>query len=116
MTWIKETAWPWLKANWQWVLFPIGLALFILRMTSRGPQVQIIDPTEKADERARIEEETRTRQVEAERQRLAAEETAIQARADTARKATEAAQAAEVQQLREDPEALRDRMLRAGKP
>jgi hypothetical protein len=29
MIWIKHIAWPWLKRNWKWVLFPVGLLLLL---------------------------------------------------------------------------------------
>jgi len=116
MNWFKDTAWPWLKANWQWVLFPIGILMFVLRAMQPKPQVEIIDPTEKADERAKIEEETRQRQLEAERARLAAEEKAAADKATADRTAVEQQQAAEVDALRTAPDTLRARMLRAGKP
>lgn len=116
MNWIKETAWPWLRANWQWVLFPIGILLFVLRAMQSRPEVLISDPTEKADERAKIEEETRARALEVEYARLAAEEKAVLDAAAAERVARETQQAGEVDQLRQDPQALADRMRRAGKP
>jgi regulator of protease activity HflC (stomatin/prohibitin superfamily) len=114
--WWTTKAWPWLKANWQWVLFPIGILLLVLEVLSKmRPQVVTIDPTEKADERAKIEEETRKRQLEAERARLAAEQQKIQDDAEKERQARTAAQAGEVDHLRQDPEELRRRMLDAGR-
>lgn len=114
--WAK--AWAWFKANWKWIIFPVGLLLLALEVFSRlrGPQVVTIDPTREADERAKVEEETRQKQLEEERARLAGEERRIQADAEKDRQNRTDVQAGEVDRLREDPEELKRRMLRAGKP
>lgn len=115
--WWLETARPWLQKNWQWVLFPIGILLFVLEAMSRkSPDPVTIDPTAAADERAKIEEETLKKQQAAERARLAEQERKIEAGADQARQDREKAQTSEVTALREDPEELKRRMLATGKP
>lgn len=115
--WWTTKAWPWLKANWQWIFFPVGLLLLVLELASRlRPGVVTIDPTKEADERAKIEEETRERQLAAERARLAEEQKRIADEAEKEREAREKAQSAEVEALRNDPEELKRRMLAAGRP
>lgn len=116
--WIKE-GWPWLKANW-WVLLILPLAALValgmLVMRVLGTRTVVIDPTEEADERARVEEYTRSRQLEVERDRLAAELEDLRAEHASLREHFEQRLADEVQELRDDPERLRQAMLDAGKP
>lgn len=116
--WIKE-GWPWLKENW-WVLLilPVvalaALGMFVMR--ALGTRTVVIDPTAEADERARVEEYTRVRQLEAERDRLAAELSDLRSEHASLREHFEQRLADEVQELRDDPEKLRQAMLDAGKP
>lgn len=118
-TWWTETGWPWLKGNW-WVLLLLPLmalvALGMIMMRVMGGKTIVVDPTEKADERARIEAETRAQQLEAERNRLALELAGVVRERDQLREQFEQRLADEVQALRDDPEKLRQAMLDAGKP
>lgn len=114
--WWTTKAWPWIRGHWQWIIFPVGLLLLVLEVLSRvRPAVVTVDPTKEADERARIEEETRSKQLAAERARLAAEQKRIADAAEKERQAREQAQSAEVETLRNDPEELKRRMLEAGR-
>ena len=106
MKWWTETAWPWLKKNWQWLLFPVGILLFFAGRFSKPAEVITVAPTREADERARVEAARRQAELTAERDRL-------QARLDEVRKENENklreltyAQAREVDRLQNDPEAL----------
>lgn len=36
MEWLTTKAWPWLKKNWKWLLFPIGILVFIAGYTSKS--------------------------------------------------------------------------------
>lgn len=62
--------WAWLKANWKWLLFPVGIALFIIGRLSSGSRTTTIDPTAAADERAKVEKDRRERELQEERDRL----------------------------------------------
>lgn len=118
-TWWTETGWPWLKGNW-WVLLLLPLmalvALGMIMMRVMGGKTVVVDPTAAADERARIEAETRAHQLEAERNRLALELAGVVRERDQLREQFEQRLADEVQALRDDPEKLRQAMLDAGKP
>ena len=60
-----KKAWEWLKTHWQWVLFPIGIVLFVLGRLSTQRDVITTDPTAKADDRAKAEEERRKQEQDA---------------------------------------------------
>lgn len=114
--WWDTTAWPWIKANWQWIIFPVGILLFALKALSLiRPTVVTVDPTKDADARAKAEAEARAKQLADERARLAEEQKQIADAAEKERQAREKAQSAEVDALREDPEKLRQRMLEVGR-
>lgn len=115
--WWSTKAWPWLKANWQWIFFPVGILLLVLRLIPRG--VVTVDPTAKADGRAAAEKAKREADAAAEKARrdaeLAAEQAALRARLEAVRaehrtklqKLTED-QMAQAASLEDDPEALND--------
>lgn len=119
-TWWTEKGWPWLKGNW-WVLFLlplmalVAIGMFMMRFMT-GPKTVVVDPLVGADERARLEAETRVRQLETERDRLAEELRDLRAEHDSFREHFEQRLAESVQELRDDPEKLRQTMLDVGKP
>jgi flagellar basal body-associated protein FliL len=118
-TWWTEKGWPWLKGNW-WVLLILPVitlaaaGMFLMRFM--GTKTVVVDPTAAADERARLEAETRSQQLEAEKARLAAELVDLRAEHDALRLHFERRLADEVEALRADPEKLRQAMLEAGRP
>lgn len=65
-----KKAWAWTKANWQWLLFPIGIVLFIAGRFSKPAEVVTVDPTAKADDRAKEEESIREHELATEREAL----------------------------------------------
>lgn len=113
-TWWTTTAWPWLRKNWWIVLLsPILLIPFLLSRLGRlfTPEVVVVpDPLEPANERARVEEETRQRALAAEQARLERERQVLAGKHETATAAHEAEAAKDVETLRRDPQALVDRM------
>lgn len=115
--WWTTKAWPWVKDHWQWILFPVGLLLLVLRFIPRG--VVTVDPTAKADERATAEKARRDAEAAEEKARrdaaLQEERAALQARLETVRAehrsklgtlTSDQQQAAAA--LEEDPEALNE--------
>lgn len=114
-TWWLTKAWPWLKDHWYVglvlpVLFVLGFADRLARLLIR-PEVRVVpDPLEPANERARVEEETRQAVAEAERQRLERERRSAAAAHEKATAAHEAEAEKGVEELRRDPQALLDRM------
>lgn len=117
-TWWLKVGWPWLKENW-WVvlLLPamalVALGMIIMRGLSPGPVV--VDPTKEADERAKVEAETRVRQLTVERARLAKELISLREEHKSLREHFEARLNQEVDSLRNDPEKLRQLMLQVGR-
>lgn len=118
-TWWTEKGWPWLKGNW-WVLLLlpvmalVAIGMFMMRFAM--PKTLVVDPLAEADERARVENYTRTRQLETERDRLAGELAELRVEHAELRSQFEARLADRVQELRDDPEKLREAMLDAGNP
>lgn len=117
-TWWTSVAWPWLKSNW-WVLLLlplmllVGVGLFVSKLL-KPPSVATIDPTEMADERARVEHETRVRALEQENERLKQELHETEARFASMREAYEAQLQSEVEDLRNNPDRLRELMKQVG--
>jgi hypothetical protein len=114
--WWTTKAWPWIKDHWQWILFPVGILMLVARLWPR-PGVVTIDPTAKADERAKEEQAKRDADAAAEKARreagLAAEQAALAARLAAVRQEHQAKlqrltddQMHRAAQLEDDPEAL----------
>lgn len=115
--WWLEQGWPWLKENW-WVLLLLPvLALVFAGMLiwNRQVGVSVIEPLAEADERAKLEAETRIRQLEVEKKRLEDELAGIQKRYAALEASMEQRLADRVDELRRDPEALKAAMLAAGR-
>lgn len=116
--WWKETAWPWLKENW-WalILAPVALLVLILmvmhKFALRG-QLETLDPTANADERAKEERDKRKKLLEEENQRLEAELAEVSTKYEGLQAEFEQRLVDEVQSLREDPQRLRELMLGVG--
>lgn len=114
--WWLATGWPWLKENW-WVLLSLpllGLVALGMYIMNR-PTVSIVEPLAGADERAKTEAETRTRQLEEENTRLQGQLRDLQKKYDDLEAQMEQRLAERVEALRGDPEALKAAMLAAGR-
>jgi hypothetical protein len=57
VTWLKEKAWPWLKKYWVWLLFPVGIVIYILGC--RSGSTTVLSPGSVEAERAKKEAEDR---------------------------------------------------------
>lgn len=54
MIWIRFVAWPWLKRNWKWVLFPVGiLALLFGTGVAAATIKEYAEPPDDLDEKMR---------------------------------------------------------------
>lgn len=115
--WWKKTAWPWFKENW-WAVLIAPLAILVLggmlvaRLFGRGPDVP--DPFREADERALEEQRTRARVLEAEKERLTRRVEQLEDQTHQLQEALEEALGGRVEDLREDPQRLKDLMVRVG--
>lgn len=116
--WWKSIGWPWLKSNW-WVvlLLPVVAVVATAWVMSKylRPSVTILNPTQAADERAKIETETRFKQVAAEKQRLSLELIKIQKKYDDLLAEFDSRLEHRIDELRNNPEKLRQMMLNAGR-
>jgi hypothetical protein len=117
--WWDEVAWPWLQKNWWWLpVFPVvalvGAGMLLMKAIS-GNKTTIIDPTEKADQRAETEEAVRQAASEEEGKKL--DEDLKDIRHEQAEQRTEFEQGfeKEVADLKSDPERLRDLMIEVGR-
>lgn len=102
-----KKAWTWLKENWKWLLFPVGITIFILgRISSSRGDGGLVDPTAGADARAREERERRESELEAERARLEARLAAVHQEHQEKLQTLTEQQQERVAELQQDPEAL----------
>jgi uncharacterized membrane protein len=119
-TWWKDKGWPWIKENW-WallllpVMLLVGLGMGALWLMRRPPQAVVVDPVEAADARALAESTRREKELAEERDRLAEQLKGIQEEYAKLRSEFESRLADEVEALRQDPERLREAMLRTGR-
>lgn len=115
-TWWLEKGWPWLKENW-WVLLILPVLAFVAlgMLVWNRPVVSIVEPLAEADARARREAEARAAALEAEKVRLDAELSAIRKEHDSLQRHMEERLDARVEELRNDPNKLREAMLAAGR-
>jgi hypothetical protein len=115
MTWWALKAWPWLKKYWKWLLFPIGIIVFILGYSVR-PKPKVLsseltgaaDAKKKADDKAA--EETGKARAERDAQLAGIE----REHASTIAKLTKE-QRAKVKELREDPDKVNAFLIGVGK-
>ncbi len=116
--WWLTVGWPWLKTNWWMVLLlPVLAVVATAWFMSKyiRPEVVISDPTSAADERARTEADLVLRQLGAEKTRLAGELADIKKKYADLQVKFEERLAAEIDDLRQNPDKLREAMLAAGK-
>ena len=108
--------WTWLKANWKWLLFPVGILLFIVgRFTARKlPVVVAPEMVGAAEEKLKAEEDAKSKALEAEaaKQRRLAE--IEKEHAEALKKLTDN-QRSLVKALQDDPEKLNDFLIDVGK-
>lgn len=115
MTWWTLKAWPWLVANWKWLLFPIGIIVFILGYSVRKrPEVLAPELLEHAKETSKIEKRTAGQIVEAKEERDRKIKEIEKEHANTVAKLTRK-QRDELEGLREDPDKLADFLKQVGK-
>lgn len=110
MKWFKETAWPWVKLHWKKLVFAFGAALVLLKA-----RVEVIDALEDADARAVAEKARREKALAAEAITLDLEIKELTQVADESRTELEEEHADVVEDLQENPDALTERMLKAGR-
>lgn len=114
-TWWIDTGWPWVKAHW-WVILLLPFMLLVaLAMLLQKNTFRVVAPLEEADRRASEENARRASELAEENARLVRQLTALQEEYDGLQKHMEDRLDARIQDLREDPEKLRQVMLEAGR-
>lgn len=108
-TWWLEVGFPWIKEYW-WVLLilPLILLAFIGCHIYRP---EVVDPVKRADRRAKKEKERRTKELNEENAHLNENLDQLKARKKKERALGERAMEDKTDQLRSDPEALKNYML-----
>ena len=115
--WWQNTGYPWLKENW-WVvlLSPLFLVVAVsVLVYDRVMRTTVVDPLREADDRALVEAQTRARELQAEKERLEGELKDIQTKYDDMQTKFEQRLSEKIEELRNDPEKLRQAMLAAGR-
>jgi cell division protein FtsL len=114
--WWRGTAWPWIKENWWAVLLlPAALVVAIVMVVWRFTRRPLVlDPLGEADARAALEAERRTQQLEEQRVQLEQQVAALEERYVEQQAVLERGIEEEVEALRNDPQRLRELMLRSG--
>ncbi len=109
-------AWRWLKKYWMWLLFPIGLLLYLLgRLSSRNPSDVVAPEVVGAEEeRRRAREEADRKEFEAARDRERKLDEIREEHADVVKELTDT-QRAMAKDLEEDPEKLNEFLLSVGR-
>ena len=59
----------WLKANWKWIIFPIGLAAAFISLVSKG--ARLLPPRRKIEEKERVAEDHDMQVIDNEAERRA---------------------------------------------
>lgn len=106
----------WLKTNWKWLLFPVGILLFLIgRLTSRKPPVVVApELVGAAEEKLKAEEEAKSKALEAEADKKRRLVEIEKEHAEALRKLTDN-QKKLVEALKDDPERLNDFLIDVGK-
>lgn len=50
MTWLHTKAWPWIKAHWQWIIFPVGILSALIGVAAAAASVKDYPPPSDLDE------------------------------------------------------------------
>lgn len=110
------TAWRWLKKYWMWLLFPVGIFVFIVgRLTARRlPDVVAPEIVEAEENRRRAQEEADRQVEEAEAEREQKLDEIREEHAETVSKLTEA-QKEKAAELVDDPEKLNEFLTNVGR-
>jgi len=113
--WWTKTAWPWLRTHWY--LLPFApLLLFIAVMSfARRNNGAVVEPLREADEKAKEEAAMREAAGAAEEAKLKERIAALQVENAAAQSQIEAELTQDAEELKGDPEKIRDAMLRAGR-
>ena len=110
--WVK--VWTWLKANWKWLLFPVGILLFLAGWLLR-PKTVVVDSAlhnaALAEDKAKAEADKKNAEA------LAVKDAAVQkieAEHQATIKQLTDEQKSKVTELRDDPDALNQYLLDVG--
>jgi hypothetical protein len=112
--WWLTKGFPWLKENWWALLLLPFMALVAFGALVFRRKLPVIDPMKDADGRAWGEAELRSRAIEEASDKLEKRFRALQVEHEALKVKYEQGLASEVEALRNDPERLRDLMMRTG--
>jgi hypothetical protein len=115
MKWMLK-AWLWLKKYWQWLVFPVGIALFLVGRWTKKKPPEVVAPelVGAAEVKAQAEKEAQKKLEEAEAKKEKQLKAIEDAHAKTINKLT-AAQLDQMAGLKKDPDKLNAFLLDVGK-
>lgn len=102
MTWLTLKAWPWLKKNWMWVVFPIGILVFIATYR-KLPDIISSETIGAGNVKRDADEKAEEKTEEAKAEQKAALEKVKKEHAGTIAKLTRK-QRDQLEELRDDPD------------
>lgn len=106
-------AWAWLKKNWKWVVFPLGILVWLAKNFFMRPTVVSPELVQHMEERARIDEEARVRAAQAELARNA-QVTKVEEKHDAQVAGLNAEAVRTSKELQGDPVKLNDFLKKVG--
>lgn len=108
--------WAWLKKYWTWLLFPVGVIIYLIGRSQGG--VRVVPDREESDAAQRLKEKVEAEKQEVlnevARERAERSEAIIRGHQETIRSLTEA-QKDEMSDLLRNPDELNEYLLRVGR-
>lgn len=109
-------AWAWVKRNWKWLLFPIGVLAYVVGRATAKTNVTVVSPglVEHEEVKNKLDAEAAQKKHEADVQateQLAAIETARKAAVDAERQK----QVSRIDEVQGSPEKVTDLLKQIGK-
>ena len=115
MSWLTLKAWPWLKKNWKWLLFPLGILIFIVGYGTRKQSVVVApELLGAAEDKKKAEEKAAGEITEAKEDRDKQLAEIEKEHADVVAKLTQG-QKEQLEELKKDPEKLNKFLIDLGK-
>lgn len=115
MTWLMLKAIPWLKLYWKWLIFPVGIVLFLIGyLFNKRPNVLAPESVVAAKVEQKADEKAKTELAQAATEKAKELADIEKTHAETIAKLN-IDQKAEVEKLREDPKKLNEFLINVGK-
>ena len=108
--------WSWLKKNWKWVLFPIGILVALATLSKRHKTTVIALPDTHATDHAILQHDAELKKrEEAAETKATAELKAIEEKHAAVIEQLGDSQRLQFDELKKDPQALTDWLIKVGR-